>query len=222
MGVNTEAPIQQLSCNIAQQQRTQISVLNLDASKFFDHIFLHMAVPTMLCLGAPRSMCIALAKILRNMSHSVRTAHGISPCSIQPMLSNIWSGTGKGGGVSSPICLSVLLPIIQCMTKFAKGINFQDPFHIFHFQAWAIAYIDDVHLITMYKDDSTHANIVLKMQNCFEAWEGLLDATGGALNPTKCHAMEWDWDWDKGNPTALNIHMDIKSVTSQDYVTNTN
>ncbi|HIC43781.1 MAG TPA: hypothetical protein EYO73_05695 [Sulfurimonas sp.] len=122
--------MQQLSCNIAQQQRSKISVLNLDASKCFDRIFPHLAIPTMSRLGAPRSLCIALAKILRNMTHKVRTAQGLSPTSIQPMLSEIWSGIGQGGGASSPICLSVLLPIIFCMSKYSRGVQFSDPFHM--------------------------------------------------------------------------------------------
>lgn len=95
-----------LLTDLAIQQQKAATIINLDASKFFDRIYPHVGNIGLRRLGAPKNLCISVNRTQRMMEHRVRTAYGISEKSIQARNEESWSGVGQGSGASSPMWIA--------------------------------------------------------------------------------------------------------------------
>jgi hypothetical protein len=128
-------------------------------------------------------------------------------------------GTGQGSCASLAIWLLVSSFIMDILQDHATGMNMVDiqtkyaP--IIH---WIEGFVDDNSIFTNLEFGCEDLNkLIKKATKDAQLWEGLLSATGGELQLSKCFYYVLSWKWDKfGNPSPQNkIEQNILPLTLQ-------
>jgi len=110
------------------------------------------------------------------------------------------AGIGQGNGAGPPIWVAVSSPMFEIMQ--------QDGFYALLMGAISqqlctvasFAFIDDTDLCIMHPSNQAEP-VVDTMQKAVTHWEGLLQATGGALVPEKCFWYLIDFEFNNGKWT---------------------
>ena len=130
---------------------------------------------------APRQLCIALNKTLRLTQHRIRTIHGILPRVITSPTDESWSGIGQGSGASCPSWIAIESILLKGMKQLVPDTTICDPSGTKKFQMQAIGYVDDNNFIYIHNQMDKIDEKQSKMNQVFNAWSGLLGASGGKL-----------------------------------------
>ena len=126
---------------------------------------------------------------LAKVKHYIRTTYGDSTTSyscIELPFQGIYKGNGAGPG----IWLLVSIPIINMLKTAGFGFRVCTIISRDKFSFVCYTFVEDSDVVHSCLDTNVSediANLVAKMQQAVDTWEGGLQASGGALLPTKSY-----------------------------------
>jgi hypothetical protein len=153
----------------------------------YDRIVHAVASPCLQQQGISKSEVVCMFSTLQNLEHTIRTAYGDSEDTyggdmwVIPM-QGVYQGNGAGP-LNWAVGSSLLLDI---MREEGFGIFYQTSLSAQVIRFVGYAFVDDTDLVQTGKDGSeTGLEILEQMQAGVNLWEGIIDATGGALSVKK-------------------------------------
>ena len=193
-----------------------------DAKSCYDRIVHSMASLAMQRVGMPKEPIICMLTSLQNMTHYIRTAHGLSS---QTYGGNLHQGkpvqgSGQGNGASPSIWTLISSPLLSMMKQFQFGVKFNTPISNQPIQFVGCSFVDDTDLLQTGRSVLDPLETIQPvMQRAIDAWSTGLRATGGALVPDKCWLYPISFNFDpKGNFSytsvdQLNLQFTVPDAT---------
>ena len=191
--------------DISRQQRLPVALCANDARQCYDRIVHSPAALALRRLGAPKEPVDSMFAMLTNLQHHVRTSHGDSerfydsstrldgtPTSI-PI-----QGIGQGNGCGPASWAAISSVVFTAVNKRNRGLLISAPISGSTERFAGFAFVDDTDTFESTTPDEP--DLVTRMQNTIDLWEGCLRSTGGALNPDKSFWSVIDYRWDRGKP----------------------
>jgi ribonuclease HI len=188
--------------------RTPLATLDNDAKSCFDRIMCNLGMAVSGYFGIPLCFRKMQATTLKNTVFRLRTAMGDSQTTYRHTEDTPIYGTGQGSCASPAVWLFISSFIMMILEKQGNGMEMHDILKdkgfITHFIE---GFVDDTSLFTntglMEQDIQQLKN---KLREDATWWAGLLAATGGKLELSKCFYYLLTWKFDtKGNPIAETI-----------------
>ena len=176
-----------------------------------------------LCLqrqGISESEVVCMFSTLQNLEHTIRTAYGDSK---ETYGGDLWvvpmQGVYQGNGAGPLIWAVVSSPLLDIMREEGFGTFFKTSISSQAIRFVGYAFVDDTDLIQTSKDGTeTGAEILEQMQEGVNMWEGIIDATGGALAVEKSRWWLIDFIWDdRGNYRYATIDDTPGQLTVRDW-----
>jgi hypothetical protein len=157
---------------------------------------------------------------LQNFEHTIRTAYGDSEDTYgRDMWVIPMQGLYQGNGAGPLIWVVVSSPLLDIMREEGFGTFFKTSLSAKVVRFVGYAFVDDTDLIQTGKDGSeTGLEILEQMQVGVNLWEGIIDATGGALSVEKSRWWLIDFLWDdQGEYTYAKIADLPGELTVKDF-----
>jgi len=144
------------------------------------------------------------AQTQRSFRYFVKHAYGISKDYNQHSSQNPWHGAGQGTGDAAPRWVVQSHSLITAYHSQATLWSLPNPVTHSTLPMGIDAFMDDTnHLIGNSSDDHLHT-ILPDAQRNLDLWQGLIQASGGTLNPSKCSWTPFLWHFDRnGNPRLV-------------------
>jgi hypothetical protein len=200
--------------------------MNYDATACYDRIIPNLAMLVSQKFGVHPLVTMMNAKILQAAKYKVRTEMGISESSYGHSSDNPVYGTGQGAGNSSNILWgsksSVLYDAYDTVTIPATYMN---PDKSNETNVSIIGFVDDnsgqANRLTEEQNLESLQWLVDRSKENASVWAGLLGATGGALELSKCsyHVVFWKFS-KQGAPVLTNMSDEIPPIEVVDPHTN--
>ena len=187
--------------DIARQFRLPAALCSNDAKSCYDRIVHLIAILAYRRCGIAQPPVEGMFRTIQNMKHHFRTAHGDLLFCLENDSFTPFQGSLQGNGASPTTWVIISSVLIEMMRNLRHGGIITTPLSNKTHQIVALAYVDDTDLIIMDLKDSgiTGDEIMDRMQQAIEAWEGGLKATGGAIVPHKSWVYPIDFAFnDKG------------------------
>ena len=149
-------------------------------------------------LGIPEAPLLSMFQPFQNQQHYLRTAFGDSGQSYGPS----WPGTtplmgllqGNSAAVTGWTAASSV--IVDTMHDLGYGYHSATAITNLLLQLVCFKFVDDADLVQSGISNYTPASEVLQMmQHALDCWDGLLRATGGALEKSKSYCYLLDYTW---------------------------
>ena len=111
-------------------------------------------------------------------------------------------GLAQGNGAAPPGFLAVSTLMIEVYKRLGHGTNFVSAWSGDAFYIAAVLYVDDSDLLHLsLVSEPSDEDFLARVQKATFDWGGLVQATGGALKPSKCFWYMLAWRWVRGVPT---------------------
>jgi hypothetical protein len=153
---------------------------------------------------------------LENSKYHIRTAMGDSQASYTHSPETPIHGTGQGSCSSPAIWLMISSFIMDILQMHANGMTMVDITNNNKTIQWIEGFVDDTSLFsnTNFKNNNIE-ELKEKLRHDSNYWAGVLSATGGKLELTKCFYYLLTWKWDKqGNPLPQSMQeQELRSNT---------
>jgi hypothetical protein len=135
---------------------------------------------------------------LQNLEHTIRMAYGNSE---ETYGGDLWvipmQGVYQGNGAGPLIWAVVSSPLLDIMRDEGFGTFFKTSLSAQAIRFVGYAFVDDTNLVQTDKaGNETGLEILAQMQLGVNLWEGIIDATGGALSVEKSRWWLIDFLWD--------------------------
>jgi ribonuclease HI len=188
----------------ARLTRTALGTIDNDAKSCFDRIICNLAMMVSLYYGIPLNFCQLQANTLKNTIFRLRTALGDSAQTYRHTIENPIHGTGQGCPALWLLISSLLMDLLERKSNGMKMIDVNNKYEI---KKWIEGFVDDTSIITNIDFISQCAQtLVQHLQEDGCEWAGLLEASGGKLELTKCFYYMLTWSWnEKGEPLPQTI-----------------
>lgn len=180
---------QNMTLDIHQQQYNKVTLLNLDASKFFDRIFTNIANISLQGIGVNKKITTIFSKKAHTMTHRINTSYGISHTNISAPNNKLWSGVDQVNAAADPRWISIERIILSAWNTFIPPEIVYNPTYSRPHASNVIAYVDDNNILSSYPKSTPQQQIKQKTFHKYHTWKKLLETTGGELNETKQQHM---------------------------------
>ena len=159
--------------------------------------------------------------VIQNMTHHIRTAFGDSSCTYgpNPPGAHPYMGVLQGNGAAGTSWTAVSSVIFAAMKSLGYGYAAQMAITWTVFHLLGFAFVDDANIIHSGSSNTTPAcQVLTEMQAVLDHWDGLLRATGGALEKSKSYWYLLDYAFHQGrwvvkpqsaNPGQIFLHNDV-------------
>ena len=151
--------------DIIWQKKSNATYISLDAQKFFDRIFPNVENLFMASLGLPQTIGTSLSRTILNMTHRVRTMHGVSKKSFQCDPHVSWSGVCQGCAEAFPEWISAEDSMIQVYKQFSPGIHLTCPDNSKTFTIYINGYVDDMNMTFLSEAKSPQEKYIIHMNS---------------------------------------------------------
>jgi hypothetical protein len=176
-----------LTQGIWRQKRQSGALCSNDAKSCYDRVVHPFAILCMLRLGYPMGPLISMFSMLQKMKHFICTAYGVSSSSFTSD-EVPFQGLGQGNGAGSTAWAVVSTPIINMVRAAGYGATFVSALSSSIIAFVCYAFVDDTDLVhTRPGQEHQGKDLIPKMQEAVDHWEGGLRASGSALVPSKSH-----------------------------------
>jgi Reverse transcriptase (RNA-dependent DNA polymerase) len=185
--------------------RTPLATIDNDAKSCFDRIMCNLGMAVSGYFGIPICYRKMQANTLKNTTFRIRTAMGDSERTYTHTEDTPIHGTGQGSCASPAIWLFISSFIMMILEKEANGMEVHDILkEKDSIIQWIEGFVDDTSLfVNNGFEDTDIVNLKNKLKEDGTWWAGLLPATGGKLELSKCFFYLLTWKYDKkGNPIA--------------------
>jgi hypothetical protein len=142
-------------------------------------------------------------------SDSFFDASTIHPVAIQ--------GIGQGNGAGPQIWAAVSTLLLDILRYQHMGGYFMSPITCQTLHLVGYAYVDDTDIITT-ECGLDYVHTATRMQECIDTWEGIIQATGGQLEPSKTYWYLINFTWNKGKWRYSTIHKTPAQMTMRNPV----
>jgi exonuclease III len=218
--------IEELQFEISRASRRMFLQTNYDATACYDRIIPNLAMMVSRRFGVAKQATECNAQTLQRARYHIKTELGLSETSYSHSQEIPIYGTGQGSGNSPMIWCFLSSLLYDCYDLQAHPALYCNPDWTNPCQVSMVGFVDDSNgqVNSFYEDDTT-ANLqstVHKAKTNATIWSHLLQATGGALELSKCsyHVLYWKFS-SQGAPVLCNIQSEIPALEVPDPITNT-
>ena len=190
-----------LTMDILRQQRKSGFLCSNDALQCYDRIVHSVAMLCMMSRGADPVALRSLFSTLQNAVHCVMTGFGPS----EPMYGGIMRamqgllpimGILQGNGMGPFVWAIISSVMLSCMLSSGYHATLIGCLSGLALHLVGYAFVDDTDLVyTAQSNDTPAGHMLPQFQKAVNYWEGLLRATGGALEPKKTFWYLIDFKW---------------------------
>jgi hypothetical protein len=218
--------IEELQFEISRTSRRMFLQTNYDATACYDRIIPSLAMTVSRRFGVPPLVAQSNAKTLLHARYHVRTELGLSESSYSHSPNMPIYGTGQGSGNSPMIWCFLSSLLYDCYEKQAHHATYCNPDWKNNCRVSMVGFVDDSNgQVNSFYEDDTKANLqhmVHKAKENATIWSQLLQATGGALELSKCsyHVLYWKFSA-QGAPVLCNLKSEIPALEVFDPITKT-
>jgi hypothetical protein len=196
----------------------------LDAKSCYDRIPPPLACICLRRQGLPQNIIDASFNSIKDMTHHIRTAYGISQVSYERDDDSYMHGILQGNGAGPCIWVMLSSPILDMLAEHGNGavLNLPEGQTI---KVVAFAFVDDIDLI----QKLPKINPLVALQHDFNIWEKGLHTISGALVWEKCdvYLLQNIWDdrlhnWKLADqsycPGSINVNNDgqLRAITRKE------
>jgi hypothetical protein len=175
-----------LVCDDSRFRRKAMAICSNDAKGCYDRIVHSIAYICMQRFGIPPQALKSMFTVIQKMTHHIRsTAFGDSTRTYGPSPpgETPYMGSLQGNGAAGTVWTAVSTIIITAMKSLGFGYSVRTALTSQMLHLLCFAFVDDTDLIHSGPSNHTKATqVLLEMQNVLDHWDGLLRATGGALD----------------------------------------
>jgi len=133
----------------------------------------------------------------------IKHAYGLSSDN-QYSEQNPWHGAGQGTGNTAPQWVVQSHLLITAYHSKAKLWSLTNLVTMAPLQMGIDAFMDDTNHLLGNPTDDHLSTILPAVQHNIDNWQGLIQASGGTLNPSKCSWTPFLWHFDQhGNPRLI-------------------
>jgi hypothetical protein len=158
----------------------------------------------MQCIGVNSNPITSMFQTIQSLEHHVRTSFGQSKSFFKQTSAIPLQGVGQGNGAGPQIWALVSTPVLNMLRSQGLGASFVSALLKLQTTLVGFAFVDDTDLVTSGPDMSIE-DVKSRIQESLIAWEGGIQATGGAIKPQKSHWYLVDFDWKNGEPVYKQI-----------------
>ena len=201
--------IEELQFEISWLTRRTFIQTNYDASACYDRIIPNMAMITSRRFGVSAKVTQTNAFTLKNARFHIRTELGLSDTSYSHSETHPIYGTGQGSGNSPMIWCFISSLLFDCYEKSASSATYCNPDWSNHIDLSMIGFVDDTNgqANSFFDTESKELlqTTITRAAHNATLWSKLLDASGGALELTKCsyHVMHWQFRASSGERATI-------------------
>ena len=185
---------------------------SVDASQCYDRVAHAMAALTLRASKVPKSSVNCMLQPLRDMEFYIRTAYGESD-TYAGGKENPKQGECQGNGAAPAGWQQISTVMLRAHRREGHGVTVTSPISKKSCKKAGLLYVDDTNLWAGMSAEDSLDDVVYKAQESIQCWGELLMATGGALNPEKCHWTVHDmvprgdgsWEYRRCRPAASTI-----------------
>ena len=202
------------------QKRTPTTIVAVDLVSCYDRIIHAIAVICLRRLGHSRGTIICRFSTVQNLNVNVRTAFGDSELTNN---SDLWVFPIKRptqgalqGSTDGPILWAIVSsPVLERMRELGCGVAYKCALSGERAEYVACAFVDDTtHFQNSPSNDVN--DVLLRTQQNHTTLEGLMKATGGAMNPKKTFWWLIDFQWKNGCWKMKTITQNPAQLTTKD------
>ena len=182
-----------LTNDIIRARKIPSVIIFNDAKSCYDRIVLWVAALAMRRLGATTESTLEMTKTLQSASHKICTAYGDSTTtygghdSYPPL-----QGVGQGNGAGPAIWVAISAVLLTIMRSKGFGLSILSAISFNALVIAGFAFVDDADIIHAANDPYTDSREVLNAaQKAMDTWEGVLNATGGAIGADDGNKAFW-------------------------------
>jgi hypothetical protein len=187
--------------------------ISADADKCYDCIN-HIVMSLLLRAIVGKTGAVdAMLTPIQSMKFFQRTGRGDSNTHMGGRTdANPLQGLCQGNGCAPACWLMLISTIMACYKKAGYGSSIVSPMSGIIIEFMGEIYVDDSDLLVFLANKFDHRKLMQVAQKCLDTWAGLLNATGGTLNPDKCYwylvsytCVNGDWEYDHLTEFTLTI-----------------
>jgi hypothetical protein len=172
--------------DIARQEHCPMALCSNNAKSCYDRILHAVASICMQQVGVHKNTCLMMFGTLAKVKHYIQTTYGDSSTAYS-CIEIPFQGVYQGNGASPGIWLLVSIPIINILKSAGFGFTVRTVLSGDEFSFVCYTFVDDSDVIHSSAVSSDTSDLVDKMQDVVDTWEGSLRASGGTLIPTKSY-----------------------------------
>ena len=193
-----------LCFDITRQTRRAGAVVITDLKSCYDRVCHAIASLSLRRIGLTEAESKCMFEPLQYLHHKIRCGNGNSKQTYgsdkneRPM-----QGLYQGNGAGPVIWAAVSSPILQILRDLKFGTQFVSGITGARTQIVGFAFVDDTDLIQTAKQQESIHDVMERLQDSLNHWEGLIKATGGALSVGKCRWWAMDFEWTPGGSWKL-------------------
>ena len=197
---------------------------DLDATSCYDRILASIASISSRRVGMSRQVALVNASALEGTEYHLKTTLGISSGSYQHCHEYPIHGTGQGSGNSPTIWCFVCSALFDALQARAHGALFTNYDQSRHLPIHMIGFVDDcTQRVNVFNANPQPdpASLLSLMQADAQLWNDLIQASGGALEHSKCsfHLIHSDWNKDghpflSGGVLGLPLHLSENGIST--------
>jgi exonuclease III len=218
--------IEELQFEISRLSRRMFLQTNYDASACYDRIIPNLAMIASRRFGVDKSVTQANGNTLLNAKYHIRTELGLSESSYSHSSQMPIYGTGQGSGNSPMIWCFLSSILYDCYDLKAHPAQYCNPDWTNQCKISMVGFVDDsngqVNAFYAPENAETLQEMVRQARTNAITWSDLLQATGGALELSKCsyHVMAWKFSI-QGAPVLSNIKSELPPLEVSDPLSDT-
>jgi hypothetical protein len=171
-------------------------VFDNDATACFDRVIENQSNLSRKAQGAPDKFLRLHANTMKRMRYHPKTQYGVCQKSNKHKYpSTPFWGSGQGAGDSVNRWVFTSTPMLAALRKNGHTSKVSSPDATIEVDISNEAFIDDSWQIRVSPSPADDHAITQTMQHNAQLWEGLLYATGGKLNLSKCSYHKFEWQF---------------------------
>jgi hypothetical protein len=188
----------------------------------YDRIVPSVAMLASRKFGVAPSVTKMNATTLQQAEYKIRTEMGLSPSGYSHERAHPVYGTGQGSANSPAIWCFLSSLLFDCYEQRAHPASYSTPTGDKPISLGMIGFVDECNGQTnsFHTDEATDTvgKLLQQTRSNITAWSSLLEASGGALEMSKCssHVLQWKFSM-QGSPVLVPVTKDEQQLlTVQD------
>ena len=208
--------IEELQCEISRATRKPMVLVNYDATACYDRIIPNLGMLASQKYGVPPTVTKMNAGTLNRAEYKVRTELGLAPTGYSHEPDFPIYGTGQGSANSPAIWCFLSSTLFDCYDQVVNPAIYASPTLDTVIALGMVGFVDDCNgQSNLFAEDGSQETVDKIIANTTanaQHWNNLLEASGGALELSKCscHVLQWVFTV-SGAPMLVPRHTTLQS-----------
>lgn len=164
-----------------------LGVTSINAESCYDRIS-HLAA-SLACQrwGVPPPAMVTMLTAIQLMHFHLRTAYGDSESAYSSSATHVFQGICQGNGAGPAVWLAISTCLVTILNVTLPPTPLRSPLSSVNLSLSGFLFVDDTDILYVGPSPDTPPALVrAELQKRVSLWEGLLQASGGALSASKC------------------------------------